>query len=102
MSETKGANKSDLLRRRPASIRYFYMAVGGTTIHTGASYGGLQYVQKNHGIEQLFLADVVTGETREVSEPADFMALWKDNYNDPSWSYFGLLDAATKAAARRR
>lgn len=97
-----GANKSDLLRRRPESVRYFYMAVGGTTLHTGASYGGLQYVQKNHGIEALYLSDVVTGQTREVADPADFMARWKDNYNDPGWSYFSLIDAAERAAKRKR
>lgn len=80
--------RSDRLRRRPESVRYFYLAVSNTQIHTGVSYGGLDYVVKNHGIVHLFLADLVTMTITEVKEPvADFMAKWRLNYNVPLWDY---------------
>lgn len=94
--------KADELRRRPESIRLFYMAISASNIHTGASYGGLAYVVKNHGVESLYLSDLVSGVVREIEESAeDFMTKWRAHYDDTTWDYFAEWDAA-KAAAKRR
>lgn len=95
--------KSEELRRRPESLRYFYMAISTTNVHVGSSYGGLKYVIDKHGVEQLFVADIVSSVAREVSESAeDFLAKWKANYDNAEWDYFAEYDAAVAAAKRRR
>lgn len=82
------AERTDNLRRRPHSVRYFYLAVSNNKLHTGISYGGLDYAYKNHGINQLYIADVVTQKVIHVQEKVeDFMTRWRAHYNDPSWSY---------------
>lgn len=80
--------RTDRLRRRPNAVRYFYLAVSNTTIHTGLSYGGLEYAHKNHRITELHVADLVTGKVRKVEESVEnFMERWRAHYNDPDWDY---------------
>lgn len=80
--------RSDKLRRRPETVRYFYLAVGSENLHTGMSWGGLKYVQKTDGVEGLFLSDLTTGKVTQVTEDIDtFLDLWRNNYNDPTWEY---------------
>ena len=80
--------RKDRLRRRPETIRYFFLAVSNTTVHTGVSWGGLDYVHKTHGVVGLFLSDLTNGTTTQVKEPVDvFMARWRLNYNNPGWDY---------------
>jgi hypothetical protein len=80
--------RTDRLRRRPERVRYYYLAVSNTTIHTGLSHGGLQYARKNHGIEALYLSDLLTKEVIHVEEPIDeFMDRWRMHYNEPEWDY---------------
>lgn len=82
------AERTDKLRRRPVKVRYFFLAVSRTTLHTGISYGGLQYANSRHGIIELYVADLVTRKIFIVNEPIeDFMKRWRVNYNDPKWSY---------------
>lgn len=83
--------RSDRLRRRPENVRYFYLAVSNTTLHTGVSYGGLDYVRKNHGVKELYLSDLQTGNVFRVNEPIDdFMLKWREHYNDPEWMYINF------------
>ena len=81
--------RSDLLRRRPNVIRYYFMAVTDEgTLHTGMSYGGLDRVVKNANIVSLYVSDVVTSTCFKVPEDAKlFMRRWAHNYNDPDWNY---------------
>jgi len=80
--------RTDILRRRPRGVRYFFLAVSHTTIHTGVSYGGLNYANSKHGVEELYLSDLMTEKVIQVTEPVeDFMARWRAHYNDPTWSY---------------
>jgi len=80
--------RSDKLRRRPDKIRYFYLAVSRTTLHTGMSHGGLTYVEKNHGVTALYVADLATLTVIEVKEPvADFLRRWRAHYNEATWEY---------------
>lgn len=80
--------RTDKLRRRPDNVRYFYLALSRTTIHTGMSYGGLNYVLTRHGVAAMYVADLVTGEVTKVEEPVeDFMSRWRAHYNDPEWCY---------------
>ena len=80
--------RTDRLRRRPTVIRYFFLAVSHTTIHTGVSYGGLDYAHSHHGVASLYLADLLTEKVVQVTEPIeDFMARWRAHYNDPDWDY---------------
>lgn len=80
--------RTDNLRRRPKGVRYFFLAVSRTTIHTGVSYGGLSYAHTRHGVESLYLADLFTEKVIQVNEPVeDFMARWRAHYNDPKWDY---------------
>ncbi len=80
--------RTDRLRRRPDTVRYFYLAVSNKTLHTGISWGGLKYVKDNHGVEQLFLADLVTGSVYAVAEDIKtFMQRWRLHYNKPDWDY---------------
>lgn len=80
--------RTDKLRRRPKRVRYFYLAVSNTALHTGMSHGGLHYVRITHGIEALYIADLLTKEVIEVKEPiGDFMNRWRLHYNEPEWSY---------------
>lgn len=82
------------LRRMPDNVRYFFLAVSSKTLHTGLSWGGLNYVLKKYGIEQLYIADVVSGVVYKITEPVeDFMARWRANYNDPEWDYLRSIEA---------
>lgn len=85
--------RTDKLRRRPIGVRYFFLAVSHTTLHTGVSYGGLQYAHSKHGVEVLYVADLVTEKVIQVTEPIeDFMARWRAHYNDPDWDYVRDID----------
>lgn len=80
--------RTDRLRRRPDKIRYFFLAVSGTTLHTGISYGGLYYAHTRHTVKELYLADLFRMDVMKVEEPIDdFMKRWRVHYNDPTWSY---------------
>jgi len=80
--------RTDKLRRRPVAVRYFFLAVSKSNLHTGLSYGGLNYVNKTHGIESLYLADLLTQKIIPITEPiVDFMARWRAYYNKPEWDY---------------
>ena len=95
------AERTDRLRRRPNSVRYFYLAVSNTTLHTGISYGGLDYANKNHGITQLYVADLVNSTVVKVEEPVeDFMERWRAHYNDPTWSYASDIELAIPVPTR--
>lgn len=95
------AERTDRLRRRPNSVRYFYLAVSNTTLHTGISYGGLDYANKNHGITQLYVADLVSSTVVKVEEPVeDFMERWRAHYNDPTWSYASDIELAIPVPTR--
>lgn len=86
--------RTDRLRRRPEMVRYYYLAVSRTTLHTGLSYGGLDYVRKNHGIVELHVSDLLNGKVVKVTEPPeDFMKRWRNNYNNPEWDYEAELKA---------
>ena len=90
--------RSDRLRRRPEKIRYFYLAVSRTTLHTGMSYGGLDYVLKNHGVVALYVADLATLTVIESKEPAeDFLKRWRAHYNEPAWDYAKELESGVPA-----
>ena len=66
----------------------FFLAVSRSTIHTGVSYGGLNYANTKHGVESLYVADLFTEQVIQVTEPiADFMARWRAHYNDTDWDY---------------
>lgn len=81
--------RSDKIRRRPKVVRYFYLAVGKNKLHTGMSLGGLKYVLNTDGIEQLYLADLVTGKVNLIyDEITVFMDKWRLHYNNPAWDYF--------------
>ena len=80
--------RMDKLRRRPDIIRYFYLASTGERVHTGASYWGLACAHKNHGVKDLYLADLFNGKTYQVPMPVErFMEKWREHYNDPLWDY---------------
>lgn len=80
--------RTDRLRRRPEKVRYFYLAVSNSTLHTGISHGGLSYAHRNHEVQALYLADVLNETVVEVKEPVeDFMNRWRAHYNDPAWDY---------------
>ena len=80
--------RTDKLRRRPTGVRYYFLAVSHTTIHTGVSYGGLNYAHTKHGVETLYLSDLLTEKVIQVVEPIeDFMLRWRAHYNDPTWDY---------------
>ena len=80
--------RTDRLRRRPDKVRYHYLAVSDTTLHTGVSHGGLQYVQKNHTVRALYISDLKTSTVIQVLEPVnEFMDRWRMHYNEPEWSY---------------
>jgi hypothetical protein len=80
--------RTDKLRRRPEKVRYHYLAVSTTKLHTGISYGGLDYVEKNHGVEELYLSDLLTKKITKIEEPIeDFMNRWRMHYDDPKWNY---------------
>lgn len=86
--------RTDVLRRRPDVVRYFYLGLGPDNLHTGCSFGGLEYTMKRDGIVRLFLSDLVTGACKEIPESVTkFMEKWRVHYNDPSWDYFGELEA---------
>lgn len=103
LKEVINIGKDTVLRRRPAQVRYFYLAISVNRIHTGASYGGLVYAHKNHEVIHVILADIVSGRVASVEEPLkDFMRRWKDHYNDPDWDYFAEVEAKTNTARRRK
>lgn len=81
--------RTDLLRRRPNSIRYFFLAVSSTgTLHTGMSHAGLEAVVKDRGVDTIYLGDTVTSKVFKVKETAEeFLELWRMHYNDVKWSY---------------
>lgn len=80
--------RTDRLRRRPDRVRYFYLGISDNMLHTGLSYGGLQYANSKHTIKEVFLADLVTEKVIHVNEPIeDFMDRWRLNYNRPEWDY---------------
>lgn len=80
--------RTDRLRRRPDNVRYFYLAVSPSDIHTGTSHGGLQYVVKHHGVTDLYLSDLVTGKVTKIGESiSDFMSRWRQDYNNAEWDY---------------
>lgn len=80
--------RTDVLRRRPVNVRYFYLAVSDKTLHSGLSYGGLDYVRKNHKVEEIYLADLLKEKVTKVNEDVDeFMKKWRLNYNNPMWDY---------------
>ena len=80
--------KSTELRRRPETIRYFFLAVTPTNLHTGLSWHGLDYVRKHYTVTQVYLADLYTGYVTRVAEDInDFMEIWRLHYNDPTWRY---------------
>lgn len=80
--------RTDRLRRRPTKVRYFYLAVSNTALHTGMSHGGLHYVKVTHDVKSLYFADLVTKKVIEVKEPIiDFMNRWRLHYNEPTWCY---------------
>ena len=82
------SEKSYMLRRRPHKIRYFFLAVSDVDIHTGVTYGTLQYILKKYEIHQMFVADLVTGKVIEVREGVHaFMNRWRVHYNEPGWNY---------------
>jgi len=57
-------------------------------LHTGMSYGGLQYADETHHIQELYVADLVNNTVIHVTEPiATFMVRWREHYNDPAWDY---------------
>lgn len=78
----------DGLRRRPNKIRYSYIVSSPTNVHTGFSYWGLEYVYKKHGINDLFVVDLLKKIVIHVKEPVEnFMKRWRANYNNPKWDY---------------
>ena len=82
------AERKDALRRRPNKVRYFYLAVSKTTLHTGMSHGGLSYAHNKHEVVALYIADLVKQTVTEVKEPVDkFLNRWRLNYNVPEWDY---------------
>jgi hypothetical protein len=82
------AERADRLRRRPERVRYFFLAVSDSMLHTGLSHGGLQYANNKHNITDLYLSDLVTDKVIHVTEPlVDFMNRWRLHYNDPTWDY---------------
>lgn len=93
--------RSDILRRRPKILRYFFLAVSNDdSLHVGTSYGGLAITVKKYGVKDLYLADVVTGKVDRIKEPVEvFMERWSREYNNVEWDYF--LDSATTAPPRK-
>ena len=81
--------RTDRLRKRPNSVRYYYMAQSENNTHLGSSYGSLVYTIKKNNIIKMFLSDIVIGKVFEVKEPIqEFMLKWRMNYNNPEWNYF--------------
>lgn len=79
--------RTDRLRRRPNAVRYYWLVVTDDKIHTGVSYGGLDYARAK-GIKALWLSDIVGNRVHKVTHKIDvFMLLWRENYNNPEWDY---------------
>mgnify|MGYP001317449407 CR=1 FL=1 len=95
--------RTDRLRRRPDKVRYFYLAVSSKNLHTGMSHWGLEYVRTKHGVDQLYVADIVTGRVIPVTEPVEnFMARWREHYNDPKWDYAAEIEGEKHGDGKRK
>lgn len=81
--------RSDLLRRRPNQLRYFFLAVSDDgSLHVGTSYGSLDLTLKATGVKDLYVADVISNEVTHVEESVtSFMYRWANHYNDVTWCY---------------
>lgn len=81
--------RSDLLRRRPKQLRYFFLAVSDDgSLHVGTSYGSLDLTLRTTGVNDLYVADVVSGQVIHVEESIpSFMYRWANHYNDLHWDY---------------
>lgn len=78
----------DGLRRRPNKIRYSFIATSENNVHTGFSYWGLETTLRKHGVNKLFVVDLLKKKVIEVKEPiTDFMKRWRNNYNNTAWDY---------------
>ncbi len=82
----KKGERTDRLRKRPDTIRYYYMAAGTENIHVGLSHANLQKVMAKDEIHTVFLADVVTKRVRKV-DPEKFLPWWRQHYQDPQAEY---------------
>lgn len=81
------------LRRRPGAVRYFYLAVTSTNLHTGLSWGYLKRLDQSNKILTLYIADLVGGAVFKVEEPLeDFLSRWRYNYRDMGWNYLKDLE----------
>lgn len=84
----------DILRRRPEKMRYSYIAVSSTNVHTGLSYWGLETTYKNHGVKDLYVIDLLRKIVVPVKEPVeDFMKRWRLEYDNPKWDYLQEITA---------
>lgn len=80
--------RTDRLRRRPNKVRYFYLAVSNSSLHTGISHGGIAYVAKNHQVKEIYFADLLNLTITRVDETVEnFMNRWRLHYNEPAWDY---------------
>lgn len=81
--------RSDLLRRRPKQLRYFFLAVSDDgSLHVGTSYGSLDLTLKATGVKALYVADVINETVTHVQESINsFMYRWANHYNDVAWDY---------------
>lgn len=82
--------RSDLLRRRPEELRYYFLAVSDDgSLHVGTSHGSLEAVLKHYGIRELYVSDLIGGYVMKIEESVtSFMYRWSRNYNDVKWNYF--------------
>jgi hypothetical protein len=78
--------RTDRLRKRPNTIRYYYLAVGEKNIHIGLSHAGLQKAAKTDNIIALYLSDVVTKKVQKITLEK-FLDWWREHYQDPSAEY---------------
>lgn len=85
--------RSDLLRRRPQVIRYYYMAITDAgTIHCGMSHGGLEKIAKKSKVIEMYVSDLVNQTCFKIPEDAElFLRRWSHNYNDEDWDYLDEL-----------
>lgn len=102
MANIKKGVPADQLRRRPDQIRYHYLAVGKLDIHTGCSFGGLQYCNRQDGpLEAIYLTDLKNKVAYEIPESLnEFLDRWRKHYDNPSWDYFAEVQVEGKVLRR--
>lgn len=86
--------RSDLLKRRPNIIRYYFCVVSeDNSIHTGTTYSALLRAHKKSPIRLMLISDIASGIVIKAGEPVEhFLLRWRYHYNDHEWDYQRDID----------